>query len=542
MIKSDLATLLKKSPSLPFLFVGSGVSRRYIDTENWEDLLRYFAKFAQPELDLPFESYQDKLRNNINNTDPYKLFPAIATAIEHDFNQRWHVDKEWAKSRKNSRKFIQEGVSPFKMEVSNYLQSKKILEANLGEDLKNELELLRSISNQSIAGIITTNYDNFLESIFPDFQCFIGQEQLLFSNPQNIGEIYKIHGCCSEPSTIVLTHNDYNSFKQKNPYLASKLLTIFVEHPIIFIGYSLQDQNIQDILEALVFCLSPEKLDQFAKQLIFIKYDKNINSPEMQMQLHTISLGNPPKPLTITSISTSNFANIFTELRSVTSQFSIPMLRKIKEALYNIIIEKDSPRKRLAVHDFENLNFNSDKLEFVAGVGVLREIGYMVISPHKIFTDIVLNNEDFNAEKIALETVPYLLPRHGYSLPFYKYIKDLNYDNLPECYSTECHSKGTIMKSSVDGFLSRSRQKKRDNNKIYFSLKDILNSKLHLTGQIENILCLSETELPLVELEAYLSTLLRENPDILTSNSNPTAKTALRTLIRIFDWRKYAKK
>ena len=76
----------------------------------------------------------------------------------------------------------------------------------------------------------------------------------MFSRLQGIAEVYKIHGSVSDPSSVVINENDYKEFKEKSEYLAAKLLTIFMEYPIIFMGYSISDKNIQDIL---LFILLP---------------------------------------------------------------------------------------------------------------------------------------------------------------------------------------------------------------------------------------------------------------------------------------------
>ncbi len=56
----------------------------------------------------------------------------------------------------------------------------------------------------------------------------------------------------------MLTDDDYRDFNERNTYLASKLITIFVEHPIIFIGYSLTDPNVSGMLKAIAACIGEE--------------------------------------------------------------------------------------------------------------------------------------------------------------------------------------------------------------------------------------------------------------------------------------------
>ena len=83
-----------------------------------------------------------------------------------------------------------------------------------------------------MSGIITTNYDNLLHFLFPKFDKYIGQEELIFRNITGIGEIYKIHGSVTCPSSLVLTSKDYENFETKSAYLIAKLLTIFLEYPL----------------------------------------------------------------------------------------------------------------------------------------------------------------------------------------------------------------------------------------------------------------------------------------------------------------------
>jgi hypothetical protein len=66
--------------------------------------------------------------------------------------------------------------------------------------------------------VVTTNYDQFLELVFPEYHPIIGQ-QIIQGASLCIGEIFKIHGCVSDPNSLVFTRTDYNEFTKKKKYL-----------------------------------------------------------------------------------------------------------------------------------------------------------------------------------------------------------------------------------------------------------------------------------------------------------------------------------
>jgi hypothetical protein len=253
-IVTELSGRLAEFDSVPFLFVGSGLSRRYLDTETWYGLL---TKYAQG-LSQPFAYYVGKADN-----DP----PLIGSLISNDFYDRWFTDEVYRDHREKFSSIVSSRSSPLKIEISEYMQ--QITQERFGTLLPDELALLRKVT---VDGVITTNYDFLLEKVFPDYRCFIGQEDLLFSTTYGVAEIYKIHGCASAPNSLVLTDADFADFERRNAYLAAKLLTIFVEHPIVFLGYSITDANIRAILSAIVGCLSPEKLNALRGRLFFVEY------------------------------------------------------------------------------------------------------------------------------------------------------------------------------------------------------------------------------------------------------------------------------
>ena len=97
----------------------------------------------------------------------------------------------------------------------------------------------------------------------------------------SVGEIYKIHGCAMKPNSLVLTSDDYNDYENRNPYLAAKLLTLFIENPVIFIGYSLDDPNIQSILKSIIKCLTKDKVEKLKDRLIFCQWTDEEIEPQI---------------------------------------------------------------------------------------------------------------------------------------------------------------------------------------------------------------------------------------------------------------------
>lgn len=82
--------LIEGFTTIPFLFIGSGLSRRYYNLPNWTDLLKDMVfKFKSDE--FAFISYVQEAKKYDN---PYGRNPKIASLIENDFNELWFRDKK----------------------------------------------------------------------------------------------------------------------------------------------------------------------------------------------------------------------------------------------------------------------------------------------------------------------------------------------------------------------------------------------------------------------------------------------------------------
>ncbi len=418
-ITLSLTRLLAQNSGAPFLFIGSGFSRRYIGLEQWDDLLKRFCKGIKE-----FGYYSSQHDKNL---------PKAASEMARDFNEVWWNADQFAESRSKNSDAIESASSALKHEISDYLIN---ISHNQTQD-EALLKELEALSRLNVDGVITTNWDAFLEELFPDYKVFIGQEELLFSNPQSIAEIYKIHGCATEPNSLVLTHEDYELFESKNPYLAAKLITLFIEHPIIFIGYSISDPNIQKIIESIVNCLGQDKLDVFGKNLIFLQRTKANEEPSFQGSLMAIG----ETRLNITVIKTDNFLDVYEAIESTKRKIPARILRYCKEQMYDLVKSND-PETKLAVLDIDQIE-NKDDVEFVVGVGIAREQeglskqGYKGVHIDEIFLDVMSKDSKFNPSELLLEVYPSFIKRPNKYVPGYRYLRAVGINSLEELRSSK---------------------------------------------------------------------------------------------------------
>lgn len=436
-IQNKLSEILQSHIGGAFLFIGSGFSRRYLNLEDWEGLLTKFCNTGKS-----FKYYKSSADGNLAKA---------AELLANDFHEVWWKDNSYISNREKYESFSKDTTSALRIEISHYLKN---LNNKINKEYQNEINALE---NLNIDGIITTNWDMFLENIFPDYEVYIGQQELLFSNPQEVGEIYKIHGSASNPNSLVLTESDYQKFEARNAYLASKLITIFMEHPIIFIGYSLNDENIRAILASIVRCIDDHNLDKLRKNLIFVNRLKIYESEsitESSIVFDHISL-----PITL--IKTNNFTLVYNAIRSMKRKIPARILRHFKEQFYEFVYTSE-PTEHILVSDIDQTK-NYKDIEFVVGVGVKKafsEQGYFGINALNLMEDVLSDgNNNYDAEKLLTLVFPSQLGNAVY-VPIYYYLRKCNINNQKEL-DTFCLKKGVSLDKFINTEIKINGQYKR---------------------------------------------------------------------------------
>lgn len=363
-ISEDISEIMTDLEVQPILFIGSGMSQRYFQTPSWQGLMKILVKKCPTLKDKRFAFYEQQHKVN-QSTD----YTAMASSfVEH------YSDWAWSNVDEEESIFPEElfGDDVQKQDYIKYIVSDYFKEVTESIDLntnekKEEIQFLKDINPHAI---ITTNYDGALELIFPDHEKIIGQK-VIRANYMSYGEILKIHGCYAESSSIVLTSEDYDYFNEKKKYLSSKLLTYFAEHPLFFLGYSLSDKNIINILSDIdeILASKGELVPNIYIVIFENEFDEDIDYPKENI----IQL-NDNKSIRIKVIYANDYSWVYKAISQLSPSITVnpKLLRSLLSRTYKMVTS-DIPRRELPFN-FETLNQVSDdesKLPTLFGIGTL---------------------------------------------------------------------------------------------------------------------------------------------------------------------------
>ncbi|WP_321437283.1 SIR2 family protein [uncultured Bacteroides sp.] len=508
MTKDDLINLIEEKHSAPFLFLGSGFSKHFLNTPKWDELLQNFAHNH-------INSYYTRLETR----DLCVIAKDVAKEKNDSF---WKLPDDDSYKNKIQDK-VDSSSFVLKYEISEYLKQYTL--TGIEPKYKEEIELLTKIN---IDGIITTNWDDLAELLFPKFTTYVGQEELIFAPTYNVGEIYKIHGCIHNPSSIVLTSDDYEKYNEKNTYLAAKLTTIFIEHPIIFLGYSIRDKNIQQILSSIVKCLNDVSIHKLQNNLVFIEWNEG-ESDLFSVEKYDIMMENEIM-LPVTRIITNNYKTVFECLQSFKREIPAHLLRIYKKNFYKIIYS-ENPEKQLCVIDEKKIDTNKE-IQFVCGFGAINKyksaIGYIGLKSINIFKDILFDDGNYEAEKIIINTLPDLRKNTNF-IPCYKYLRavgitdsdsfrnnrlGINFELINDFRCSYSDPAGYINDKTVENVIEENPSWKAV---IYLTYMDISNN-----------------DLPII-----LDFCKKYYNDFLIKKEKPNYSSHFKKLICMYDWKKY---
>lgn len=337
---------------IPLLFVGSGLSKRYLKNyPSWNELISYVAKTIGVS-----ESQLLAMQQEITDSTPSESIGVINAKIgskltkvfrEKVINGEINLESIFSDEEINIIK--RDKITFVKMLISKKLSS---YETTDNPKYLSELTELKKLQ-ANIGAVVTTNYDKFLENeIFNNFDVFVEQSQYYMTECTGIGEIYKIHGSVSSPNSIIFNWEDYKNFEDNLKVVAAKLLNLSLEYPIIFIGYSLEDENILKILNTLVDSLTEEQIDILSKNLIYVEWKKS----EEYLRENEKSINKDGKNLKLTCITTDNYFVLYKHLQKFIPAEKPERVRKYKKMIQQLILNNNKGVASIIAND------NLDKL------------------------------------------------------------------------------------------------------------------------------------------------------------------------------------
>ncbi len=518
-----LQDVVSQFNTTPFIFAGSGITRRYYGLPDWGGLLEIFARRINDD-EYAYRSYENQARYEAS---PEDQMPMIATLIERDFNVAWYKNKKGVRSDNYdvNRAVLDKGSSPFKAEICAYISGKsKILDG-----YEDEIGKLVNISKNNIAGIITTNYDDFFETIFDGYTAYVGQDELVFSNLQGIAEIYKIHGSVDNADSIVINYEDYTAFQDKGKYLAAKLMTIFMEYPIVFMGYSITDTDIRTILSDIVECLTPDRMELMQKRFVFIEYREGVTDAVIS----PFSMVFEDKAVEMTKVTLSNFGELYDALSRKKAAFPVKILRRFKDDLYKFAINSETT-ETMRVAPLEDERIDENTLAITIGLAETGTYGLArAVDSEKWYRNIVLHDLSYTSDQLLEHVYTELAIQYSWRIPVWYYLTraEKEYPDIlqraPKEYS-QIVSNDSIQRN-------RSAIRSRSMREVWEQEKQNPNKVIRLLG------FLPEDMVEVDELEKILREVFEKKPNCLSRDGSDLNKSYIRKLIRIYDYLKYKK-
>jgi hypothetical protein len=500
----NIYEFIRKFKNYPVLFIGSGITLRYLKySYSWDELLK------KTILDLYGDEkvYLD-LKYKYQNEHGYN-FPKIASEIEtlYDKVLDGEVPDKFKKINEDfySRLKNDKPVSRFKIYLSNLLNK---IEFRSDEKVKNEIEKLK-IAKKNIASVITTNYDFLLEEIF-SFEPLVGND-ILLSSP--LGSIYKIHGSISNPESIIITENDYEKFENKYQLIKSQLISLFIHNPIIFLGYSIDDNNIRSLLKTVFSYvdIDSEIGKQISNNFLLVNYSSG--SDNTVLTEHSIHIDG--HIIKINKLSTDNFMNLYDAILNLHLPVSVMDIRKVEK-----IVKKIKSGGEIKVHIVEDIDAlpNSETV--------------LAIGSDKTLTYVYQKEEDYikryfeiinNAENDVIKLIDSMSIRRNHYFPVFGFY---NIENNLESYDKLRDQQINKIEKAKVGWSKKTPSKY--NKPI--SIKEILDD--------ENIVASSKE--PVILYAAYNDLLsIDDIEDYLLNNIPEKITTFYRQLLCVYDLKKY---
>ncbi len=398
----------------PILLIGSGISKRYLeDYPSWEGLLEEIAGRMGINGRM-LKPYKSSARDNNN----FGYLPKLATELDQFLVRSLKEGTIVPEVLFNDDELNQydNDVNPFKILISS-----RFRKYNFKDDrnLLSELDSFKKLIN-TIPSVITTNYDSFLEeNVFNGYKVYSKISDYYFSDSEGIGEIFKIHGTALEPDGIMITEKDYVDYTKNSKIVTAKILSLLCDYPLLILGYSLEDNDVKQIITDLMGSLNQEKLKQVEQNIIFIKHSKG--EMDFKESINSFELGD--KRFSLYTIETDNFKQIFDDISKIVPSTNSSQIRRFRQLVKNLVITSNPNQQQLlyiGAVDFDNKDLKDVVLIAADNTQVTRVLSEFT-SCDNLVKDVLFNDISMDPSTVLAAFENKKLFKNTEYIPIYPY-------------------------------------------------------------------------------------------------------------------------
>jgi len=531
VISLDILDRLEKRNEFPILFIGSGMSMRYLDSfPNWTSLLEEF--WDQCKFEKSYYGMYNNKRAEYKNKFPllsdkevdFEINSELGTLIHKKFNEMFNND-EIKLDGFTPKDAHNTNISSFKVAIANKFNSYSIKQEKNDEAKK----FIDIIGKASI--VITTNYDRFIESEFKKYNesgldVYIGQNGF-FEPTEGSAELFKIHGSAENPNSIIIDKDDYNEFERDSVLITAKILSQMIHSPIIFLGYSLTDVNVRNFIKDFSRSIKDSDSIDLADRLIIVERTEGENDLIEQV------IDDRDLNCRFTYIKTDNYEKIYGKILKINQGVSPLEVRKYKKTIRTLIEEAG---KQEALKSVLVSSTTLDEIQHMINNGDFKNIAIAIGDSRVIFQipDNVTYMYSYLTDDETLVTNVALRFLYGQNIntnvPFKKFLTNeiLETAQINNSMKDKLNSRRVKYESTekIIGSIVQSNQIERDDfqgiiDEFYEEYK----------RKCYDIICFNFDNFEISEIKNFII----EELEKLLEEQKTTVETSLRKLILVFD-------
>lgn len=467
--------------SYPIVFIGSGMSKRYLrNFPTWSELLKeYWELLNEPNTIFHFMrnlEQIDEVRNANDNEREFLINVKTAAYIKKKYDDSFYNGNILLEGLTQEEAYRKK-ISPF-----NYSITQRFSQYEIKEEMSNEIEEYKKFLLKAKV-IITTNYDTLTEDLLESMEqkptIYVGQHGL-FDETYNWSELFKIHGDVDNPNSIVITEEDYNRYDHNSVLISAKILANLINSPIIFLGYSLSDRNVQKLLSDFASQLPDDDIRKNSNRITVVEFSSGESDFVEQI------INNPDLNISHAIIKTDNYLKLYQEICKIDQGLTPHEVSRFEGLIKDIVITAGKKGKLdsylVSPQNLDNLPEDLRRRRLVVALGDKKN---MFVNPSLIdyIEDYFIDGAAFLPE-VSLRFIAN--ENTQARIPFIKHVRNMDFENF-DFLNTRQKKKIRARIDKMGNISEIINTVPKSNKREYDNLEDILKLQAPTTRELELI-------------------------------------------------------